>query len=622
MAHQSAYQIIFTFGKYKGSSLGYVKDVDPGYLQWMAAGNAMPVWKQAAQRVLADKSVDDLKLPRTTYAPAKGSQNTSEQAGIVIKNKNTAAVRFPYNMEIVNRIKAEIDGRKWNPDAKCWEFPVVQLPKVVNIFGGHDKIKMDTKARKKLLDEVNRRKSLDIIRAKEDTDFYVSTKLPLFPYQNICVEFVVRAGGRAMIADEPGTGKTIEAIAYAIYSKAKTLIVCPKSVTYQWAEEIEKFAGKNTTIWTTKTIEGHGNNQFHVINYDAVPKQLDKLLKKQFDLLVCDEATNLKNRRTLRAKAILGSWKERKKFPGIKTKSILFLTGTPILNRPLEAYYLLSSIDSQRFNNFYHFVRRYGGWKGDEPKNLKELHERTKDMVIRRRLKDVWDELPEKRRRDVIIRMEQDERQEYEQLLYDLFKTWKFQGKATIGTMPKIQGFLSRKKLERAKEIIDEYLGADKPIIIFSVYIDPLRELKKHYGDTAELLYGDTPAQERRDIVKRLAEGKSMVGCIGLKAGGMGLDGLQEAISTVVFLNMDWVPGVHEQAEDRAHRIGQKNKVQAIYLVCKDTIDEDMKDLLAEKQKVIDVVADGDLISAARSRSTFKEFVKRLTSKHGQDFMV
>ena len=620
MAHPSAYQVIFTFGKHKGSSLGYIADTNSNYLRWLKGSELPELWRIAADRTLEGETVEDLNLPRTRMKRGNGGQSGSQAAGLVIKDKKTAAVRFPYDEEILNRIKVEIDGRQWNDEAKCWEFPIVHLPKVVNIFGGIDKLKVTETVKKAYRKELKRRSDLDEIRVRLESDLEIATQIPLYPFQRVGVEFVERAGGRAMVADAMGLGKTAQAIGFALKTQSKTLIVCPKSVTLQWAEEIKKFTGKNSTIWTTQKVEGHGNNQFHIINYDAVRKQLKKLLEVNWDLLVCDEATNLKNRRTLRAKSVLGSWKERRKFPGIKTKYVLFLTGTPILNRPIEAYYLLSFLDPQRFNSFYHFVGRYGGWKFEEPKNLEELHDRTKDVVIRRLKKQVLPELPDKQRNDLYIQLDTDERKEYDEILEELFRTWHFNGKATVSTMPKIQGFLSGKKIERAKEIVDEFLGADRAILIFSVYIKPLKELKAHYGDQAELLYGDTTAKERRAIVQRLVDGKSKVGLIGLHAGGMGLDGLQHVIDTVLFLNMDWVPGIHEQAEDRTHRIGQKEKVQIFYLICNDTIDEDMRALLDEKQKIIDTVADGKLVSSVRSRSTFKEFVQRLSAKHGDLF--
>jgi SNF2 family DNA or RNA helicase len=621
--HPSAYQIILTFGKFKGSTLGYLAERQRWYIEWLVGSTLPEVWRSAAARVLEGKAVDDLALPKTRQKWQPPRQNASGPAGIVLKDKNTAAVRFPYNEDLLNRIKGEVDGRVWNGDAKCWEFPAVQLPKVVTIFGGEDKIKWSPQAQQRYLKEVQRRRDLDEIRVKEDTDLpelKQGMKYPLYGFQKVGVEFVMRAGGRAMIADQMGLGKTIQAIGYALATQSKTLIVCPKSVTLQWADEIEKFTGKNTTIWTTQSVVGHGNNQFHVINYDAVRKQAKKLTQIDFDLLVCDEATYLKNRRTIRAKSVLGAGKNKKEYPGIKTKNLIFLTGTPILNRPIEAYYLLNAIDKQRFNNFYHFARRYGGWQGDKPRNLEELHDRTKDVVIRRLRSKVMPELPGKQRTDVHIELDKDERKQYTELLKELFKSWHFTGQATVSTMPKIQGFLSSKKLERTREIIDEYLENDRALVIFSIYIDPLKQLKSEYGDQAELLYGQTSTKERRAIIKRLQAGKSKIALIGLKAGGMALDGLQYVTDTVIFLNQDWVPGNHEQAEDRTDRIGQTTQVQVLYLLCKGTIDDDMRELLAEKQVIIDTVADGELLNKARSQSTFKTFVKRLSARFGEDF--
>ena len=622
MAHPSSYQVIFTFGKFKGSTLGHVADRNSWYLDWLAGSSLPETWRIAAAKTSLGESIESLDLPRTSQkwaAPKQSSQKGPGGAGIVLKDKKTAVVKFPYNSYIVNRIKGEIDGRKWDGDNKCWEFPVVNIGKVVEIFG-KDNVKLTADAEKQYLNEIKRREELDIIRAKEDTDIKIPTKLPLFPFQKVGIEFANRAGGRAMMADQMGLGKTVQAIGFALANKARTIIVCPKSVTIQWAEEIKKFTGKNATLWTTKTIEGHGNNQFHIINYDAVPKQQKELKKKKFDLLVCDEATFLKNRRTIRAKSVLGSFKEKRKYPGIKTKWLLFLTGTPILNRPVEAYYLLNAIDKERFNNFYHFVRRYGGWMGDTPRNLDELHERTKDVVIRRLRKNVQSELPGKQRNDLWIQLDKVEQDAYKDMLDELFKSWRFSGKPSVSTMPKIQGFLTEKKLERTREIIDEFLDNDRSILIFSIYIDPLKKLKEEYGDKAELLYGNTSAKERRAIIKRLQSGESKIALFGLHAGGMGLDGLQYVMDTVIFLNQDWVPGIHEQAEDRTDRIGQTEKVQIFYMLCEGTIDEDMRELLAEKQVIIDTVADGALINTARSRSTFKEFVKKLSAKMGEDF--
>jgi SWI/SNF-related matrix-associated actin-dependent regulator 1 of chromatin subfamily A len=362
-------------------------------------------------------------------------------------------------------------------------------------------------------------------------------------------------------------------------------------------------------------MTGHGNHQFHITNFDAVRK-IDKNLRALgFDLLVADEATYLKNRNTLRYKSILGSYKERRKFPGIKTKHVIFLTGTPVMSRPVEAFSLLNFLDKERFNNFYHFTQRYGGWKGDAVRNLDELHERTKDVVIRRKKTEVFSELPDKQRNDLFVELAPDDRREYDKLIDELFGQWRFSGKPTIGTMPALQVFLAHQKIPRVIEVINEYLDNDRSILIFCCFLEPLRRLETELGDEAVLFHGSLKTEERQEITDDLSSGRKKVGLFSLKAGGMGIDGLQDRMDTVIFLDRDWVPANHEQAEDRTHRIGQKNAVQVYYMTIENTIDEYMSDILTEKQKIASEIVDGEMIEAINNKSYFKEFIKRLAKE-------
>ena len=447
-------------------------------------------------------------------------------------------------------------------------------------------------------------------------------RLPLYGYQVIGTKFIDRAGGRCLIADAPGLGKTVQAIAYAQLHNLKTLIVCPLSVVVNWQREVKKFTGKDSTIWDSKYYDGNLKNQFHITHYDAVSKNNQWLRDQEFDLLVCDEATYLKNRQTIRAKSILGSWKERRKYPGVKTKYVIFLTGTPVMSRPIEAFSLLNFLDRDRFNNFFHFTQRYGGWKGAAPMNLQDLHDRTKDLVIRRKKEQVLTELPAKQRNDLYVELTKDERKEYNELLKELFGKWRVDGKPSIKHMPKLQGFLIDKKVPRLVEMIDEFLDNDKPILIFSNYIAPLKFLLEHYGTQAALLTGEMNRNERQESIDRLTTGKAKIGLFSLMAAGMGIDGLQHKIDTVVFLNCDFVPANHEQAEDRTHRIGQTAQVQVYYMLCDGTIDEYMRDILKEKQAVADMIVDGALVTPDRQKSYFKEFVRRLNSAYNEHFEV
>jgi SWI/SNF-related matrix-associated actin-dependent regulator 1 of chromatin subfamily A len=588
----------------------------------MSGQEGLPeVWRIAAAKTLMGEDVSELDLPRTnnpTISYKDLPKTSSDKVEVLLVDNKTAAIVMPYDKAMLAKFKYEIDGRKWNNDDKHWEFPLVHLPKVFTIFSN---IKCDKKVLDKVKELKSRRHDLDEIRSLEDTEFDIKgMKLTLYPYQKVGVKFVDRAGGRCLIADAPGLGKTVQAIGYAQLHNLKTLIVCPLSVTINWQREIKKFTGKKSTIWDSKHYDGELDNQFHIVHYDAVPK-IDKALRAQtFDLLVCDEATFLKNRQTIRAKSVLGSWKERRKYPGIKTKYSIFLTGTPVMSRPIEAFSLLNFLDKDRFNNFYHFVERYGGWKGDAPRNLQDLHDRTKDLVIRRKKDEVLKELPKKQRNDLYVELTKDEKKEYQALLKEVFGKWKMDGKPSVTHMPKLQAFLIQKKMPRLIEMIDEFLDNDRSILIFSCYIQPLKFLLEHYGNKAAILTGEMNRNQRQETIDKLTNGEAKVGLFSIRAAGMGIDGLQKIIDTVVFLDMDWVPANHEQAEDRTHRIGQTNQVQAYYMICEESIDEYMRDILKDKQQIADLIVDGALVTPDSNKSFFREFVRRINTHYNTHF--
>ena len=620
MAQSDAYNAVLPFGKHKGKSLGLVYDADPSYVHWLADNKAMPGnWPIAARRIINNESIEDLILPRQ-----EAHDFTKLNVEMWVVKGDTIGVTFSYDRDLLERFKFEVDGRKWDKDEKHWTFPAPQLPKAVELFGGPQNVQAHDEVKRLWREERARRRDLDEIRVKDDSDHIKEElssilKLPLYPYQNAAVEFIDRADGRAMDADQMGLGKTATAIGYAALRSLKTLVVCPKSVVIGWQREILRFTGKKATIWSSETKLGRIDATWHIINYDIVEKRSDELRKAGFDLLVCDEATMLKNRKTKRAMSVLGDWKQRKKYPGIKTKHVLFLTGTPVMNRPIEAFSLLNFLDNDRFNNFFQFTQKYGGWRGAEPRNLDDLHYRTKDLIIRRLKKDILTELPAKQRNDLYVELTPSEVKEYSDLLHKLFRKWRALGKPTVAEMPAIQQYLNSKKIPRLIEMADELLDQDRGLLVYSCFIAPLMQLKKHYGDKAALIHGQMTQRERQQSIDDLKSGKAKIGLFSIGAGALGIDGLQYSIDTVAFLDRWWVPSIHEQAEDRLFRIGQTKQVQAYYFTCEDTIDEYMGNILKDKQRIIDEIVDGNLVTIGADKSFFKEFVRVLRKKFMED---
>jgi hypothetical protein len=169
--HSSLDEVLFTWGKYTGQTLGNVLRTAPTYLQWIISTPGLPaVWVEASTRALNGGDVSDLSLPRakTAYKP----QSQERQLGpisIDLKDAKTAYVVMPYDKTLLEQFKYEIDGRKWNGDERRWEFPAVQLPKMMKTF---PTATLSSTAEKLLGKLQTRREDLDAIREKEDDNEY------------------------------------------------------------------------------------------------------------------------------------------------------------------------------------------------------------------------------------------------------------------------------------------------------------------------------------------------------------------------------------------------------------------------------------------------------------------
>lgn len=257
-------------------------------------------------------------------------------------------------------------------------------------------------------------------------------------------------------------------------------------------------------------------------------------------------------------------------------------------------------------------MERYGV-KNDEAKNLDELHDRFQDLVIRRLKTDVLAELPPKQHNDLYAEMKPSESKAYNKMIDKILGYWSNTGVPSASQMPEVRNFLFDLKFPRIIEFIDEMLESGRPVLTFSIQQEHAERIANHYGDKARLLHGGVTGKQRQAAIDDLASGKATVGAFTLMAGGMGIDTLQNTISDVLITERWFVPAIEEQAIDRVHRSGQKNSVTAWYLTVENTMDEIMRDILAEKQKIIDAAVDGKVIERARSQSIFKEMVSKIT---------
>jgi SNF2 family DNA or RNA helicase len=408
--------------------------------------------------------------------------------------------------------------------------------------------------------------------------------LGYFPYQEEGIRFL-QGRGAALLGDEPGLGKTIQVCGLLNAEPAirSVLIVCPASVKLTWARELAKW------LCTKREVSVSGEKGFDpradivVINYDMLAK-FQVALMRPFDLVVLDEAHYIKTpkaKRTLAAKALVS-----------RAARKVLLTGTPILNRPAELWSLLNTLDPNSWGTFFAFGRRYCdafhgpfGWDFTGASNLDELQQRLNEKLFLRRTKqEVLLQLPPVIRQIIPLHIDQDE------VLDELSEG--FEGKDVdprkipFEKQSAIRRLVGTLKLKAAIEWIKEETDeVDGKFLVFAHHHDVLDALGASLTRSV-VVSGATSHRQRQDAVDAFqAPGGPKYFIASTQAMGVGIT--LTAASRVIFVEQDWTPALLEQAESRAHRIGQKDSVLVQYLVAGNSIDENIMEAVTSKMKVI-----------------------------------
>lgn len=484
----------------------------------------------------------------------------------------------------------------------------------------------------------------------------------LRPFQAAGVRYML-AVKRGFIADEMGLGKTIQALATIEGAGAyPAVIVCPASLKLNWLREARTWLPRrNIIVCDSRTRRAEIEYADVLItNYDVLRVREEKQEGTQKPLLVpegllalligrCpravvfDEFHYCKNpgaRRT-RAAALLAQGAEYR----------LGLTGTPILNRPNELIAPLKILGRlQDFGGYRGFIAEYcGGVKIKQVRggrtikdtsgatNLERLNKKLRATCYVRRLKrDVLKELPPKVRS--MIELPIDNRDEYNRARADVVawlgnraaqeaeflrsiahlsperqaeliraRRWSAEERAAraehLVRIEALKQLAARGKLRSALDWVRNFLESGEKLVLFATHKDIVHALAEPWQ--APVITGETPVPERQAAVDRFQnDPECRLIVLNLRAGGVGLT--LTAASNVAFVELGWTPADHDQAEDRCHRIGQHDSVTAYYLLADRTIDIDIWELIEEKRRVVDQVADG------KQQSILDDLTKRL----------
>jgi len=529
----------------------------------------------------------------------------------LVKFKETGRVAikvtFPYSKETVEKIKT-IPGRKFHGDTypKFWSCPPsVEAVKLLKEWGFEIEPSIYSFLQKK--EEKENIKITEIPGLKK----------PLYPFQYEGVSFIERKDGKALIGDEMGLGKTAQALAWLQLhpEKRPAVIVCPASLKLNWKKETEIWLeNPQTQILSGTKVEEEITGKIVIINYDILTAWLEKLKEIEPVVLILDEVHAIKNNSAKRTKTVKSLAK------GIP--HIIALSGTPIVNRPIEFYNALKLVDNEGiFPNFWSFAMRYCnakhtrfGWDFSGSSNTEELHEKAKKVMIRRLKKDVLNDLPEKTRS--FIPLELTNTGEYQKAENDFIQwvretkgkeaSYRAENAQAVVKIEALKQLAVRGKLPQAIEWIKDFLETGEKLVVFATHIETIDSLMKEFKEIAVKVDGSVTNEDRQKAVEKFQNDNTCKLFIGnIKAAGVGLT--LTASSNVAFLELPWSPGDLVQAEDRVHRIGQKNAVNIHFLLASGTIEEAIAKMLDSKRQVLDSVLDG---KETESESLLTELIK------------
>lgn len=406
----------------------------------------------------------------------------------------------------------------------------------------------------------------------------------LKPYQVTGAHFLASNTG-AILADEMGLGKTAQAIEAVKQVGGKVLIVCPASLKLNWRDEIMAWGLPEPFVVFSGNIEPA---DITIINYDILKKNKKFLINQEFSVIVFDEAHYLKNPLTNRTKAAMA----------LTAKHRWMLTGTPILNRPIELWPLLFLCDPATWANKRKFIDRYCDpkiistngfkhWDINGASNIEELADRLAPMMLRRMKMDVLDDLPEKTRQVIVF--PPNSRGVKDAIKIEREAASKLKGAEYLGAIASARRMLGEAKIEASLEHIKNVLEETKKVVVFAhhkVVINRLFMGLSAYGPV--MITGETSSVERHRVVERFQKQDARVFIGNLQAAGTGLT--LTAASVAVFVEQDWTPGILAQAEDRIHRIGQKAHALIQYLVFDGSLDANMAKTVAKKEATINTI--------------------------------
>lgn len=456
----------------------------------------------------------------------------------------------------------------------------------------------------------------------------------LMDYQVAGVEFLQNSDARALLADEQGLGKTLEALAVIkLHQKELTpaIITCPSNVTLQWHHEILDKCGVQgfltQVIRSGKELAAPGFD-IYVITYDLLKNEkCFDLVRDNIKLVILDECQRIKNHLSDRAKAVQKICRN--------VEHIIPMSGTPIKNNAGEYFTVLNLVRPRMFPHFANFIERECdsyhsgyGYKVGGLRNPDAFHEKTKDFILRRTKSEVLKDLPELMRKFHHVELDGKVQKAYKEglkelddLMYDDELSSIEKSGNMLAIMNKLRQITGISKVEPCVDYVTEFLlSNERKIVIFvhhhavhNMLVMKLNQWLEDGGFKSCLsMTSSLNADERYNMAIKFKEEDYRVMVASTLATGEGLN--LQFCSDAVMLERQWNPANEEQSEGRFHRFGQKNSVSVSYMICSETIDEYFTELVESKRAIVMSTLDNKEIQWDQ-QSLMKELASILVTK-------
>ena len=550
--------------------------------------------------------------------------NINIKASEKLNNDFSAFISFDYDNLIVNTLR-ELPFKFYNKDTTTWEIPT---DKVLTIISNLQGFEIELSGNLSLLNP--KPFNLDLPKGFE-------FKTNPFEHQKFGVQYGLQHD-RWFLGDEQGLGKTKQVIDIAVIRKIEMgykhcLIVCGvNTLKWNWVNEIHTHSNEDGWILGQKTTrkgtirigstKDKLNDLIHLEKYpddlpyfiitnvesfrdEKIAEQISKLCNLGIiNMCAADEMHKMKNPQVQQTKGFLKCLSECR----------IGMTGTPLMNSPLDLYVILKWLGYES-HAFYSFKKHYcvmGGYGGYEVvgyKNMEQLTAQINDIMLRRLKSEVLD-LPEKTYIDEIVEMETKQSKLYDEIEAGI-KNELAMGTldltnplSTLIRLRQCTGYtgivsdciFESAKLDRMEDLIEEAVSNNQKVIVFSNWTqmtDIVEQRLNKYNPA--VITGETNDSYRQSMVTKFQEDnncKVIIGTIGAMGTGLTLT----AGSVVIFLDEPWNRALFDQAVDRAHRIGAKSNVTIYSIMCKDTVDERIHDIIYKKGVMSDAIIDGHIV--------------------------